>query len=185
MPEKTEERPERLFIGIPLTDDARLTLAKALPRSLPGKLVPVENWHFTLRFLGATRADARTKVVERLRDAAYPKRFEIVFNALGAFPNPHRARILWLGAEGGADKMGLLATIAEDAAKVAGFPPESRAFTAHLTLSRLDPPVSVATLIGSKPRFDIRMTVERVVLFRSRLGGGPARYEEVESFALR
>jgi RNA 2',3'-cyclic 3'-phosphodiesterase len=183
--DKTEERPQRLFIGIPLTDDARRALAKALPRSLPGKLVPVDNWHFTLRFLGATRADVRAKLIERLRDAAYPKRFEIVFNALGAFPHPRRARILWLGADEGADKMGLLANIAEDAAKDAGFPPESRAFRAHLTLSRLDRPLSVTTLIGSKPRFDIRMTVDRLVVFRSRLGGGPARYEAVESFALR
>jgi 2'-5' RNA ligase len=28
------------------------------------------------------------------------------------------------------------------------------------------------------------MTVDSVILYRSRLGGGPARYEEVERFAL-
>jgi 2'-5' RNA ligase len=185
VPGKTEERPERLFIGVPLTDDTRRSIAKALPRDLPGKLVPVENWHFTLRFLGATAMDARAKLVESLAGADYPLRFDIAFNALGAFPNPRRARVLWLGAEQGADKMTSLAAIAERSASSAGFAPESRAFTSHLTLSRLDPPASVATLLASKPRFNTVMTVDRIVLFRSRLGGGPARYEEVESFPLR
>jgi 2'-5' RNA ligase len=184
VPDKAEVRPERLFIGVPLTDDARRSIAKALPTSLPGKLVPIENWHFTLRFLGATKQDARAQVVESLVRSKYPRRFEIVFNELGAFPNARRARVLWIGTGHGADEMGLLAGIAEKAAKSAGFVPETRAFTAHLTLSRLDPPASVATLIASKPRFHTRMTVDRIVLFRSRLGGGPARYEEVESFPL-
>jgi 2'-5' RNA ligase len=170
---------------VPLTDDARKSIATALPRTLPGKLVPVENWHFTLRFLGATTQEARAKVLGSLTGASYPKRFEIAFSTLGAFPSPGRARILWLGAHDGAEKMGSLAAIAEQAARSAGFAPESRAFTAHLTLSRLDPPSSIATLIASKPRFDTRMSVDRIALFRSRLGGGPARYEEVESFQLR
>ncbi|HUQ99894.1 MAG TPA: RNA 2',3'-cyclic phosphodiesterase [Gemmatimonadaceae bacterium] len=184
MPDQAGERPERLFIGVPLTEDTRRSIARALPRSLPGKLVPVENWHFTLRFLGATKLHVREKLVKSLADAAYPWRFDIVFNALGAFPNPRRARVLWLGADEGEEKMVSLAAIAEAAARSAGFAAESRAFTAHLTLCRLDPPASVTTLLASKPRFDTRMTVDRIVLFRSRLGGGPARYEEVESFPL-
>ena len=184
MADSAEEKPERLFIGVPLTDAARDAIAKALPRTLPGKLVPPENWHFTLRFLGSTARDAREKMVTALRAASYPKRFEISFNGLGAFPSARRARILWLGADRGADKLGMLATIAEQGARSAGFTPEARAFTAHLTLSRIDPLVSVAALVTSKPRFNIPMRVDRIVLFRSRLGGGPARYEEVETFTL-
>ena len=53
-----------------------------------------------------------------------------------------------------------------------------------LTLSRIDPPASVSVLIASKPAFDIRTTVDRVILYRSRLGGGPARYEEVTTLDL-
>ena len=185
MSDSKEDRPERLFIGVPLTDDARRSIARALPRNLPGKLVPVENRHFTLRFLGSVTLDVRRRVIDSLGSAAYPKRFEIAFSTLGAFPNPRRARILWLGADHGADKMVSLSAIAEQAARSAGFAAESRPFTAHLTLSRLDPPSSIATLIASKPRFDTRTPVDRIVLFRSRLGGGPARYEEVESFPLK
>jgi 2'-5' RNA ligase len=77
-----------------------------------------------------------------------------------------------------------LAAIAEAAARNAGFASETKAFTPHLTLSRIDPPVSIKTLIDSKPNFTARMTVDSRIVYRSRLGGGPARYEEVERITL-
>jgi 2'-5' RNA ligase len=173
------KKPERLFIGVPLTNDARRTVERSLPESLPGKLVPPDNWHFTLRFLGSTTDDARDQIVERLQRARCGAPFEIRFSELGAFPRPNRARILWLGVDEGSDRMIQLAAIAEAAARGAGFPAETKSFTPHLTLSRIDPPTSVTTLLGSKPRFGARMPVDSVILYRSRLGAGPARYEEV------
>src|SRR5947207_7289511 len=90
-------RPERLFIAVPLAEEARREIAQSLPKTLPGKRVPPENWHFTLRFLGSTTADARDQVIQRLKAATCGARFTIRFRELGAFPNPGRARILWLG----------------------------------------------------------------------------------------
>lgn len=174
----------RLFIGVPLTEDARRAIATSLPKKLPGKPVAPENWHFTLRFLGSTSADARDQIVERLRTAACGSPFNIHFNELGAFPNPKRARILWLGIDDGAERFMQLAAIAEATARSVGFAPESKLFKPHLTLSRIDPPVTVATLLSSKPRFGIRMIVDSLVLYRSRLGGGPVRYEEVSRIRL-
>ena len=177
------EKRERLFIGVPLTDDVRQAIARSLPKSLPGKPVPSENWHFTLRFLGSTPAVTRDQIVELLRAATCGAPFSIRFNELGAFPRPSRARVLWVGIDEGAERMIQLAAIAEAAARVAGFEAENRPFKPHLTLSRIDPPVSVAGVISSKPRF-ARMIVDSVVLYRSRLGGGPPRYEEVARFLL-
>ena len=177
-------KPERLFIGVPLTDDARHAIQKSLPKHLPGKLVPAENWHFTLRFLGSTEPQARDQIIHRLETATCGAPFTIRFNELGAFPQPRRAGILWLGINQGAERMIQLAAIAEAAARIAGFAAEAREFKPHLTLSRIDPPASVAELIAAKPRFDAAMTVDSIVLYRSRLGGGPARYEEVVRIAL-
>jgi len=153
--------------------------AKSLPTNLPGRLAPPENWHFTLRFLGFTAADARDQIVAQLEAATCGAPFPIRFSELGAFPNPNRARVLWLGIDEGVDRMTQLGAIAEATARLAGFPAETRPFKPHLTLSRIDPPASVRTLIQSKLRIDARMTVDSLVLYRSRLGGGPARYEEV------
>jgi len=174
-----EEKKERLFIGVPLTDDARRAIEKSLPKKLPGKAVPAENWHFTLRFLGSTEADTRDKIVERLTAATCGASFTIRFNELGAFPNPGRARILWLGVDDGADRLIQLAAIAEGVARSAGFAAEAREFKPHLTLSRIDPPSSVKTLLTSKPRIDTRMLVDAVILYRSHLGGGAPRYEQI------
>jgi len=179
----SQER-ERLFIGVPLTDEARRGIEKSLPKKLPGKPVPAENWHFTLRFLGSTETDAREKIVERLQAATCGAPFRVRFSELGAFPNPGRARILWLGVDEGADRLIQLAAIAEGVARSVGFAAEARAFKPHLTLSRIEPPVSVKTLLGSKPRLETRMIVDSVILYRSRLGGGPARYEEIVRIAL-
>lgn len=173
------EQRERLFIGVPLTDEARRAIEKSLPKKLPGKPVPAENWHFTLRFLGSTEPEVRERIVERLKAATCGAPFGIRFKELGAFPNPGRARILWLGVDDGADRMIQLAAIAEGVARSVGFAAEAREFKPHLTLTRIDPPSSVKTLITSKPRIDTRMTVDSVILYRSHLGGGPPRYEEV------
>jgi len=181
---RVAEKRERLFIGVPLSEEARGAIARALPKKLPGKVVPVENWHFTLRFLGSTEPDKRDQVIRTLTAATCGPRFNVRFNELGAFPSPGRARILWLGVDEGAERMAQLGAIAEAAARIAGFAAETRELKPHLTLSRIDPPASVRALLGSKLRFGTRMTVDSVILYRSRLGGGPARYEEIVRIAL-
>ena len=179
-----QEKPERLFIGVPVTQEARKELERALPRNLPGKLVPPPNWHFTLRFLGATLPPARDDIIARLKTATCGKSFSVRFSELGAFPHPRRARILWIGVDEGAERMKQLAAIAEASARSAGFAAELKEFKPHLTLSRIDPPLSVKTLLSTKVKLGMRMPVNSVVLYRSRLGGGPARYEELERFEL-
>jgi 2'-5' RNA ligase len=42
----------------------------------------------------------------------------------------------------------------------------------------------VTAEIERVPPLDLRMRVEEVVIFRSHLGGGPARYEAIERFGL-
>ena len=180
--EPGKPRSERLFVGVPLTEEARRAIAASLPQSLPGKPVPPENWHFTLRFLGATSTEARAQIVARLQAARCGAPFKIRFGELGAFPNARRARVLWLGIEDGSERMTQLAAIAEGAARSVGFEPEVREYTPHLTLSRIDPAKSVSDLIAGKPKVAVEMSVRSVILYRSRLGGGPARYEVVERF---
>lgn len=184
MAEIESAKPERLFIGVPVTNDAREAITRALPKNLPGKLVLPEKWHFTLRFLGPTTLTARQTIVDRLSAAKLSHGFQVRFGELGAFPKPRRARILWLGVTGGGERLSELAEIAEDAARQAGFAAEGKSFTPHLTLSRMDPPQDISTLLGQNHRYEVEMPVSALVLYRSRLGGGPARYEEVERFLL-
>lgn len=185
MSQAESERPERLFIGVPVTPDARTEIALALPKNLPGKLIAPDKWHFTLRFLGPTTAEARDGIIDQLSAVKLGPGFQVRFGELGAFPNPPRARILWLGVTRGGERLSDLAMIAEDAARKAGFASEGRPFTPHLTLSRIDPPQAISALIAQKDRYEFEMMVTTLILYRSQLGGGPARYEEVARFALQ
>jgi 2'-5' RNA ligase len=178
----------RLFIGVPLTEEARRAIEQhlrtSMPDGIPGRAVPAANWHLTLRFLGATRADPLSAIVRHLRAAELGDAFEIGFGGLGAFSRPRSARVLWIGVTGGVERMKALARIAEDAARAAGFAPAENSFKPHLTLSRIQPPRDVTRAIAGVRPLNLRMPVREVVLFRSHLGSGPVRYEVVERFAL-
>ncbi len=178
----------RLFIGVPLTEEARRAveahLRRTMPDGVPGRPVPAANWHLTLRFLGATRAEQLAAVVRHVSAAELGDGFDVGFGGLGAFSRPRSARVLWIGLTDGVDRLKALARIAEDAARAAGFAPEEKSFKPHLTLSRIQPPRDLTRAIAGVPPLELRMPVREVVVFRSHLGGGPARYEAVERFPL-
>ncbi len=178
-----------MFIGVALADEARreidARLRSALPEGLPGRAVPVANWHLTLRFLGATRADQLATLREHLRAADRGGPVDVRFGGMGAFSRPRSARVLWIAVTEGVQRLQALARIAEDAARAAGFAPEQKSWKPHLTVSRIQPPRDVTRVMERVPPLDVGMRVADVVLLRSHLGGGPARYEAVERFALR
>jgi 2'-5' RNA ligase len=174
---------ERLFVAVPLTEQARQEIVARLP-VLPGRIVQPQNWHFTLRFLGATDAATRDRLIAELRRTPLGSRFSISFGALGAFPRANRARILWLGVDEGAGRLVSIAESVESAVRRAGLPVEERPFKPHLTLSRIEPTRSVADVLSSQPPINVKMPVTAVALVRSQLGKGPAQYQAIEKFDL-
>ena len=179
----------RLFVAVPLTDEVRAALAAHITgagsdRGLPGKPVPPPNWHVTMRFLGPTDRVAYERFLAALTEAERGEPFTISFGGLGAFPRPARATVLWLAVERGVDRLERLAALSEQAAQQAGFAPEERPFHAHLTLSRIRPHQDVRPLLERVSPFPMSLPVDRLVVFRSHLGRGGARYEELDSFEL-
>lgn len=179
----------RLFVAVPLTDQVRAALVSHLmeateDRPLPGKPVQPPSWHLTLRFLGTTGAVAYERLLAAMAEAEVGGRFTLTFGGLGAFPRAARATVLWLAIERGSDRLEQLAAHAEDAAQQAGLGPEDRPFHPHLTLSRIRPHQDVRPLIERMAPFPVPLPVDRLVVYRSHLGRGGARYEELESFEL-
>ena len=183
------DTPSRLFVGIPVADEMRDALERHLAATvgerLPGRAVPPANWHLTLRFLGATDAERRRRVADELSRIEHPPPFGLSFTTLGAFPRAGRAKVLWLGVGEGADELRALAASVEAAAVRAGFAPEPKPFSPHLTLARLRPPADVRPLVENAAPFGGWMRVDAFVLFRSHLGAGAPRYEPLERFPLR
>jgi 2'-5' RNA ligase len=179
------EAAERLFIGVPVPESTRLLLARQIPSILPGKPSPAENWHFTLRFLGATDAERKEALIDDLRATNFGASFDVEFDRLGAFPNPRRARVVWLGVAKGKEKLESVAAKAELAAVQSGFDPEARKFSAHLTVSRLRNPESVEQFLAKARKIDAAMRVEEVILYRSEIGGAHSKYSVIASIPLK
>lgn len=176
---------ERLFVAVPLPREVRDAIGDWLARApapLPGRPVPPRNWHLTLRFLGDTEPPQRERLLAALRAARLPTGFPAAFGEAGAFPRAGRATVFWLGLRKGGEQLMQLAGIVEESAIEAGFAPESRPFRPHLTLSRLRPPRDVSPLIRSLGACSAAFVVDAVAVYRSVLGGGPARYDVVERF---
>jgi len=196
------EPGRRLFIAAPLPDTATEAIAalvdRVRSRGVPGdgrdvRWVRLDGLHLTLRFLGPT-LDPR---IEPARGAvlaagaaarATTGPFEIVLGTAGAFPEGGRPRTLRVDVRrGAADLTGLAATV-DEALVAAGWPPETRPFKAHLTLARSDGvPAGRAiaeTLMSEAADLRIPATIDRIGLFESLTGGGPARYVPLEDVRL-
>jgi 2'-5' RNA ligase len=179
----------RLFVAVPLTEEARGDIAhlvaRAAPRGLPGRPAHPDKWHVTLRFLGDVDEVGRDRLLAELDGAGLGTPFRVRWGGLGAFPNLRRATVLWVGLDEGAPQLTALANAVEEAVEAAGFPPEDRPFRPHLTLSRIRPHQDVTALVENSPPLGVPMPVDRVVVYRSHLGGrGGPRYEVVEEFPL-
>jgi RNA 2',3'-cyclic 3'-phosphodiesterase len=148
--------------------------------------VPPSNWHFTLRFLGEVEPGSAEQISGAMTRTALPPAFDAALGGLGAFPSPYRARTLWLGLSRGAAQFSRLSGAVDLALASAGVAAaDTRPFSPHLTIARLDRPADLTRLIAGHGASPIPFSVDALLLYRSDLGGGPPRYTELGRFPLR
>ncbi len=171
----------RLFSGVQLPPEVREDLEK-LQQPLPStRWLQPENLHITLRFVG---------------DIAPPTAHEFAANLAGITFDPFPVRLIGLDTFGGdvprilfaavepIEALTDLARANETAARRAGLKPESRKFTPHVTLarlqaSRIDP---IARYLSRRGGFTTEpFLVSQFVLLSSKpnTGGGPYVVEQV------
>lgn len=181
---------KRLFVAVPLSEAARDAVVALVERVRAANVdggvrwVRMDGLHLTVRFLGPTEDDRVAGVASAVADAAARARpFEVRIGSAGAFPSATRPRALWLGIGEGADGLEAIARSLESPFAALGWPPDDRPFRAHLTLARTDGarggPATVRALVEAGAAFEVAFSAERLVLFESLTGGGPARYEPV------
>jgi 2'-5' RNA ligase len=181
------DRP-RLFVAVPLDADARGAVESLVervratePAGRGVRWVRLDGLHLTLRFIGPTEEAQLPDLTAAMRTAGAgvaPTRIRLA--GTGAFPSAARPRALWLGVSDGADRLAELAARLDDALHAAGWTRDERPFRAHLTLARADGvragPKTAATLGSMARELAIDSAIDRLVLFESVTGGGPARY---------
>jgi len=187
----------RLFFAVPVPDEARGRVGELMEHVQQGvgdgrariRWVRVDGLHLTLRFLGPTPATMLEPLqagADELARSETP--FDVRLSGGGAFPSLARPRSLWIGVREGADRLAALADGLTNTAAECGLFLDTRPFAAHLTIARTDgvrlAPVAAHALEAAADGLDVGFTVDRIVLFRSILGGGPARYEALHEAPL-
>ena len=176
----------KVFVGVDLSAEARAALAACLSEvEVPGKPSPPQNWHITLRYIGAMDEVSLDRLLAGLDEAELGGPFTIRASGLGAFPTPARATVLWVGLTDGRDRLELLAGAVEDVVDGVGLGREDRPFVGHMTLSRIRPPVDVRSLIAGVELPSIPIPVDEITLFESRQIPGGTQYHPIERFPLR
>jgi 2'-5' RNA ligase len=183
----------RTFVAVPLPAPVRAALGDLCARmkaaGLRGRWVPAENIHLTLAFLGETPAAAVPRIDAALvRAAAGAETFDLTPAGLGVFPGLRRARVLWVGFQGGLEPLAALTTAVGEAISPLGFPPPRSQSVGHLTLARardlFDPALLASVLDQHRTFSGPAFRVDHIVLYRSELGAGPARYRPLATASL-
>ena len=103
--------------------------------------------------------------------------FRVATGGLGAFPSPRRARVVWYRVLDPERRLESLARAVRRQLAIDDGGP----FRAHLTLARAraerGAPLDEGLLTAELPEGEI--SVDRLVLYRSHLGRGPATYESL------
>lgn len=184
----------RTFVAVDLNEEARRA-AEVYIRDLRSQFPNVrvgwerpEKLHLTLKFIGDTGERELAALEEAVSEIAVASpRFELTLAGTGTFPLRGPARILWLGVEAPP----VLAEIAhrlESECRALGFEPENRKFSPHLTIGRVREPGRSGGL-GEKHRSKdfgpVRMAVEEIVIYESRLQPGGSVYTNIAAARLK
>jgi 2'-5' RNA ligase len=154
--------------------------------------VAPQNVHLTLKFLGDVSPANLERLAEALKvETAEYETFTISVSGLGAFPNPRRARVIWIGLDAPAALLAILRGVEAVTSRL-GYASEERPFSPHLTIGRVGQNVSgtdlqqirralEGTSIGALGTF----RVDAVHIFKSDLKPGGSVYTHLYTLPMK
>jgi len=188
----------RSFVAVEIPAEIRSALAisiaplqKALPRPLVRWVAP-QNIHLTLKFLGDVTPANLERLAEALKaEVVSYETFSMSVGGLGTFPNPRRARLIWIGLEAPAALTVLLHGV-EAIAERLGYASEHRPFSPHLTIGRVGQNASGTDLQYLRTALEATTVgtlgtvhVEAVHIFKSDLQPGGSVYTRLTTLPLK
>jgi len=164
---------ERLFFALWPDLNVRQAIKQQtqnVTQGINGKIMPEENWHITLAFLG--QVDKPTKqCMQQVAATVQGERFNLSLDQLAYWPKP---RILWLGASKTPDALENLVNNLTMGLEDCGYSPDPRPFKVHLTLMR-----KAARVKSLPPVAPVAWSVEDFCLVRSTIDARGARYQVI------
>lgn len=177
----------RCFVAVPLPERLRSELADVVgawrrdPLGPDVRWTDAAGWHLTLAFLGWIQAGLSDEILRKLVAPARETRpVELASGGLGVFPSPRRARVLWYGmTDTTGAALSLTIGIRDALARIVPRVEEGSPFRPHVTLARAraERGIDLSAWIAGRAVPSGVVPLERVILYRSHLGRGPAQYE--------
>jgi RNA 2',3'-cyclic 3'-phosphodiesterase len=162
-------------------------IAQLKPKCPSARWIRPEAMHITLKFIGDTADENRASLAAALAQIHSPQPVEMHFRGLGFFPNEHRPRVFWCGAESSANAAEIAAEMGR-ALIPFGIEAETRPFTPHLTLARFkEGDARGAMAIAEAAReFQAKdfgsLRTSEFHLFQSKLARSGAEYTLLQTF---
>ena len=131
----------RTFIAVELPSEVQQSVGEyvqAIENSFNGvKWVAPQNLHFTVKFLGEVDP-GEVKCLEEcmVRAVSDIRPFTLALSGVGYFPSERKPRVVWIGADGGADRLLDVFQSLETCLEESGYDREARMFSPHLTIGR-------------------------------------------------
>jgi RNA 2',3'-cyclic 3'-phosphodiesterase len=184
----------RTFIAVHIPDTVRRDIGALIEGLRPAaggdvKWVRPESLHLTLKFLGDVE-EGRIPAVGTKVETAVSSRpaFDVALGGTGAFPNPRRPSVLWIGVPQGAEPMAALAGDIESALAGLGFEREKRPFSAHLTIGRVRPAGNAGRTVERMAEKGFKsdpFKVDSIHLMKSELQRSGAEYTVLRTIKLQ
>ncbi|HDN97942.1 MAG TPA: RNA 2',3'-cyclic phosphodiesterase [bacterium] len=182
----------RLFIGIRISDEIKEKIS-SLERKIKEKLkeariVPSENLHITLKFLGEVEKEKVGLIGDVIEDISsnFPP-FDMEVKGIGKFPEKGKIRVLWVGADAD-DNLRNLNKIIEERMEKLSFPRENR-FKEHITIARFKSNPNNERLAEFLKKYKEsvwgKMKVENIEIIESILKPDGPVYKTLKSYKLR
>jgi len=175
----------RLFVGVELPSDVTDRLY-GLRGGVPGaRWLEPENIHLTLRFIGDVEDHEFCDVDDALGRVSGPA-FDLEINGAGEFSRGRRPVMIWAGITPNPALLDLQRCIDGGLVK-AGFPPEGRRYTPHVTLARIKDGARARVREFVAGNNGVRLgpfPVTHFTLFSSHLGHRAASYRAEAAYPL-
>ncbi len=179
----------RTFIALPASAEIQRQMAdvqlKLIATQADVKWEMQNKFHITLKFLGSIESQNIESISTALVDLVKQfTNFEITYDSLGAFPNLHNPRVIWIGSKFNQIVLDLQSGV-ERVCSGFGFQKEERDFLPHITLGRVKGTHNIARLTEAIKTItfeSIQSRCAELLLMKSDLRPSGSIYTILKSF---
>jgi len=179
----------RTFIALPASTEIQQQMAdvqsKIITSQAEVKWELQNKFHITLKFLGGIESQKIDSLSASLADLAKQfSAFEIIYDSLGAFPDVHNPRVIWIGSEFSQILIDLQSGVERECSAL-GFRKEERTFHPHITLGRVKGTRHIGRLteaIKTVTFESIQSRCSELLLMKSDLQSSGSIYTILKSF---